>query len=335
MPIDHDLATRLAELPLACVGREYPNKVGHVLFGPNDVATPRQLTPCFYGCFDWHSAVHAHWTLARLARVCPDGDFVPRARAALDRCLTDDNVAGELEYLRPREGFERPYGLAWLLCLAGELRRWDDDDARRWSRTLAPLEAEAADRFRRWLPRLTHPIRSGEHSQTAFAMGLVFDWAAIVGDPLQGLIAERAGTFHLDDVDAPFAYEPSGQDFLSPSLAEADLLRRVLPSGSFAAWLRTFLPDIPEETLTDWFPAARSLDPADGKLAHLDGLNLSRAWMLEAIADALHPDDRRRFALLATARTHGQAGLRAATSEHYAGAHWLGTFAAYLLTREA
>ena len=335
MPIDAQLAARLAELPLACVHREFPNKLGLVLHGPDDVRTPRALSPAFYGCFDWHSAVHGHWMLARLARVVPEGAFVPRARAALDRSLTAEHVRVEVETITTQPGFERPYGLAWLLCLAGELRRWRDADARRWATALEPLEQLAAERLRRWLPRLSHPIRSGEHSQTAFAMGLAHDWAAIVDDPLQHVIVERARAFYLADVDAPLAYEPSGHDFLSPCLAEADLMRRVLDPRAFGTWLRRFLPHIPEGPTAAWLPVAAASHPSDGKLAHLDGLSLSRAWMLRGIAGALPHSDPRRSALLAASTAHGAAGLAATTGEHYAGAHWLGTFATVLLTSTA
>ncbi len=328
-------AARFARLALECVGREYPNKIAHVLQSDADVAPPRVLTPAFCGCYDWHSSVHGHWLLARLARLRPDAPYAAEARAALGRSLTPGNVAAEVAYLRGegRATFERPYGLAWLLQLAAELREWDDPDARAWSAALAPLEAEAAARFAAWLPKLRYPIRTGEHEQTAFALGLVLDWARVAGaDTLAQLVAAKALAFHGGDRGASLAFEPSGQDFLSPALGEADLMRRVLPADRFAAWLAGFLPGIPPGGGADWLPVAEVTDRADSKLAHLDGLNLSRAWMLEGIAAGLPAGDPRLPALRAAAAAHRAAGLAAVTGDHYEGGHWLGSFATYLVT---
>jgi hypothetical protein len=328
-------AARFARLALDCVHREYPGKISHVLNGESDVAAPRTLTPVFYGCYDWHSAVHGHWLLVRLCRVFPEAPFVADARAALGKSFRAEAVAAEVRYLdgKGREPFERPYGLAWLLQLAAELAGWDDPDARSWAATLEPLEERAAARFLAWLPKLSHPIRTGEHSQTAFALGLVHDWALARDRPdVATLVRERALAFHLDDRAGPLAYEPSGQDFLSPCLAEADLMRRFLARPAFAAWLGRFLPDIPLEESSAWLPVAVVTDKTDGKLAHLDGLNLSRAWMLEGMAQGLPDGDPRRPSLLATAKTHREAGIAAVTGEHYAGSHWLGSFSIYLVT---
>jgi hypothetical protein len=326
---------RFADLALDCVHREYPNKIAHVLESDADVAPPRELTPVFWGCFDWHSAVHGHWLLARLARLEPDASYAPAARAALERSFTAEGVRGEVEYLRGpgREGFERPYGLAWLLQLGAELREWDDPDAGRWAAALAPLEAVAVERLQEWLPKLAYPIRGGEHFQTAFAFGLVLDWARTAGErELETLVASTSRELYLGDINCPLGYEPSGHDFLSPCLAEADLVRRLLPADEFAAWLRRFLPDIPEDAGPEWLPVARVTDRVDGKLAHLDGLNLSRAWMLEGIAAGLPAGDLRRISLRAAAAAHSNAGLAGVSDEHYAGSHWLGSFATYLVT---
>jgi hypothetical protein len=326
---------RFAALALACVHQEYPNKLAHVMSSDEDVAPPRELTPAFYGCFDWHSSVHGHWLLVRLAKLYPDAEFVAAARTALGRSLGAERLAAEAAYLagEGRESFERPYGLAWLLCLAEELRTWDDEQAQSWAANLAPLEAEAANRIRSWLPKLYYPIRTGEHSQTAFAFGLILDWARVVGDDeMEALVKGKALGFHLEDASCPLAYEPSGQDFLSPCIAEADLMRRLLPPRRFAAWLGGFLPGIPSDGGASWLPLGVVTDRADGKLAHLDGLNLSRAWMLEGILAGLPGDDPRRAALRAAADTHRAAGLAAVTGEHYAGGHWLGSFATYLVT---
>jgi hypothetical protein len=253
----------------------------------------------------------------------------------LDAHFTEERIAGELKYLGcpNRAGFERPYGLAWLLQLVMECREWEAPVSQTWAERLYPLESLAWERFRDWLPKLTHPVRSGEHSQTAFAMGLILDWADhIDNSPMRELVAERSITFYKDDQNAPLAYEPSGQDFLSPALAEADLLRRVLAPQEFAGWLERFLPELSETQTQNWLEPAAVSDPSDGKLAHLDGLNLSRAWMLEGIADGLPADDPRRETILATAQTHAAAGLSSVTGEHYAGGHWLASFAVYLLT---
>jgi hypothetical protein len=333
--LDPAAAERFAGLALECVQREYPNKLSHVLNGDADARPPRELTPAFLGCYDWHSSVHGHWLLARLARALPGAPLAAAARAALARSLTPENLAAEVRYLRGegRASFERPYGLAWLLQLAAELRSWDDAGARDWAAALAPLEAEAASRLKSWLPRLHYPIRGGEHSQTAFAFGLARDWAAVAGDrEMLGLLDARSRAFYLEDRACPLAYEPSGEDFLSPCLAEADLMRRVLPPRAFASWLSRFLPGIPKAASARWLPPGVVTDRSDPRLAHIDGLNLSRAWMLEGIAAGLPPGDPRARALAAAASAHRAAALPAVTGEHYVGGHWLGTFAVYLTT---
>jgi hypothetical protein len=332
---DESAAARFAGLALDCVHREYPNKIAHVMQGDEDVAPPRELTPAFYGCFDWHSAVHGHWLLARLARRYPGAGFAAAAREALGRSLAPERIAGEARYLdgEDRGTFERPYGLAWLLQLAAELREWDDPEARRWSRALEPLERRAAQSLREWLPKLSHPIREGEHHQTAFAFGLILDWARVAGDrEMSTLLDQRIRALYLEDRDCPLEYEPSGHDFLSPCLGEADLVRRVLDPPGYAAWLGAFLPGIPLDGSADWLQPAVVTDRADGKLAHLDGLNLSRAWMIEGVLSGLPAGDPRRPALRAAAKAHRRAGLASVTGEHYAGGHWLGSFAIYLVT---
>ena len=339
-----DLATveRFAQLALDCVGREYPNKIAHVLQSDADVAPPRELTPAFSGCFDWHSSVHGHWLLARIARMFPDAPVAHAARAALAADLTPEKIGREVAYLRGpgRASFERPYGLAWLLQLAAELREWDDPDAQRWAAALAPLEAEAAARLATWLPKLRYPIRVGEHDQTAFALGLVLDWARTAqaagvtrADSLATLVESKVRAFHSNDRGCNLAFEPSGQDFLSPCLGEADLVRRVLAPDEFATWLRDFLPGIPTQATAAWLPVAEVTDRADPKLAHLDGLNLSRAWMLDGIASGLPANDARLAAIRAAAAAHRRAGLDGVTGEHYEGGHWLGSFAVYLVTQ--
>ena len=332
--LDEALAERCANLALACVHREYPTKIAHVLNSANDIKAPRELTPAFYGCYDWHSSVHGHWTLARLARLFPNEPFAPRAKAALGKSLTAANLKRESEYMsgEGRSSFERPYGLAWLLQLAAELRGWDHPMARQWAGAIAPLEQAVIRRLESWLPKLSHPVRSGEHSQSAFALGLLLDYARGAGQcDFAALVESKIRAFYLADRDAPLAYEPSGEDFLSPCLAEADAMRRVLTAAEFGEWLGRFLPSIPRDGSSAWLRPAVVADPSDGKLAHLDGLNLSRAWMLNGIASAL-PGDARAMSLRAAAVEHAVSGLRSVTAERYEGAHWLGTFAVYLLT---
>jgi hypothetical protein len=332
---DEAAAGRFAALALDCVHKEYPNKIAHVLSGDQDVHAPRDLTPAFYGCYDWHSSVHGHWLLVRLARNFPGAPFAAQARTAVGQSLTPEHIAGEVAYLSGagRASFERPYGLAWLLQLGAELREWNDPQAQVWAAALKPLEAAAVQRLKEWLPKLSSPIRIGEHDQTAFSFGLILDWARTAGDhATSDLMVSRIRDFYLQDRGCPFSWEPSGQDFLSPCLAEADVMRRVLPRAEFATWLGAFLPVIPKDGSIGWLTPAVVSDPGDPKLAHLDGLNLSRAWMLEGIASGLPTDDARLRSLRAVAARHRDAGLRAVTGEHYEGGHWLGSFAVYLTT---
>lgn len=312
---------RFAGLALTCVHKEFPNKIAHAMNSDADAKPPRELTPAFYGCYDWHSSVHGHWLLARVARELPRSTVSAPALAALERSLTAANVRREVEYFNaPGRGtFERPYGLAWLLTLALELREMKSPLAG----NLRPLEKAVVKRLSAWLPKLSHPVRSGEHSQTAFALGLLLDYARGAGDAsFAALVENRARAFYLKDTNCPANYEPSGEDFLSPCLAEADLMRRVLPRVEFAKWFDAFMPQWPYKPLT-------VTDPTDGKLAHLDGLNLSRAWMIEGVASALPS----RPGLRESAAAHAAAGLKSVTGEHYEGGHWLGSFAAYLVTR--
>ena len=357
---DAKAAERFAKLALACVHKEYPNKLSHVLNSEADVAPPHKLTPAFCGCYDWHSSVHGHWLLVRLVRTFPEARFATAAREALSQSLSAGNLKQEAAYLNGagRASFERPYGLAWLLQLCAELREWDDPKAKEWAANLRPLEQVAVDRLKTWLPKLSYPVRIGEHDQTAFGLGLMLDYARTVKDEaFEKLVADSARKFFLADKNCPLAYEPSGEDFLSPSLGEADVMRRVMSPNEFARWLGEFMPQIPISNTAArdnaspartgstesrptagaktaaWLPVAVSPDPSDPKLAHLDGLNLSRAWMLEGILSALPNDDSRRPALRAAADAHRRAGLAAVTGEHYEGGHWLGSFAVYLTTR--
>jgi Protein of unknown function (DUF2891) len=333
---DEAAAERFAGLALACVAKEYPNKISHLLNSDADVAPPRKLTPAFYGCYDWHSSVHGHWLLVRLVKTFPAAPFAKPAREALRKSLSKENLKQEAAYLRGegRASFERPYGMAWLLQLVAELAEWDDPQAREMLTNLAPVEQAVRDRLKTWLPKLSHPVRIGEHNQTAFGLGLILDYAASTKNAeFEKIAATKTGEFFQKDKDCSLTYEPSGEDFLSPCLGEADAMRRVLPPDEFAQWLTEFLPKIPTTAKNDWLPVAVSPDPSDPKLAHLDGLNLSRAWMLEGIISGLPQNDPRRPALVATAEAHRRAGLAAVTGAHYEGGHWLGSFAVYLVTK--
>ena len=327
---------RFAILALDCVHREYPNKISHVMQSDDDVKTPRELTPAFYGCFDWHSSVHGHWLLSRMLNTQRDSVLAQEIRAKLARSLTEENLAGELAYYQgeERRSFERPYGIAWYLQLVLELHESDDPQMREWRETLRPLEDAIVAQIRGWLPKLSYPIRLGTHNQTAFAFGLMLDYARGVGNAeLEAELVAKTLAFHRDDVNCPLAYEPSGEDFLSPCLMEADLMRRVLPQDEFADWLARFLPQIPDNGGSDWLEPGVVLDPSDGKLVHLDGVNLSRAWALEGIVSALPSDDPRIAALKAAAEEHRTTGIAAVSDEHYSGSHWLASFAMYLTTK--
>jgi hypothetical protein len=333
---DIKAAERFANLALACVHKEYPNKISHALNSDADVAPPRKLTPAFYGCYDWHSSVHGHWLLVRLVRTFPNAAFVQPAREALRQSLTAENIEQEAAYLhgKGRTSFERPYGLAWLLQLVAELREWDDPQAKEMAANLYPLEQAALERLNGWLPKISNPVRIGEHDQSAFALGLMLDYARTTSDEkFVALVVSKARQFYFSDKNCPLAYEPSGEDFLSPCLGEADLMRRVLSGHDFARWLRTFLPQISASPGSKWLEPVVSPDPSDPKLAHLDGLNLSRAWMLEGIAASLSKNDKRLAPIMAGAEAHRRAGLAAVTGEHYEGGHWLGSFAVYLVSR--
>ena len=346
-PADQSLAPRTAEqafarIALNCINRQYPNKISHVLSSAADVAEPAKLTPLFYGCFDWHSAVHGHWLLTRLwgQGLVPEMD--EEIAAALAANFTEEKIAGELAYFNgeDRKAFERPYGIAWFLQLTAELREIADGDggkaeqAKAWLARLEPLEAVIVGNIKDWLPKLAYPIRLGTHNQSAFAFGLFLDWAAQSGDSeMASLVREKTMAFHRNDLDCPMAYEPSGEDFLSSCLMFADLMRRVMNESEYASWLSGFLPKIPTDGSGDWLAVGIVNDPTDGKLVHLDGLNLSRAWALEGIASGLPADDPRRASLLASATLHGESGEKSVRTPHYAGGHWLASFATYWRTR--
>lgn len=329
-------ASGLASLALKCADAEFPNKADHIASGLDDLARPRDAHPSFYGCFDWHSSVHGHWLMVRALKHSPDVPDAAKLRAALDAHLSTAAIAGEVAYLAQpgRKTFERTYGWAWLLKLSEELNSWKDPDAKRWSADLDPLAAVFVVQYKTFLPKLTYPIRVGTHPNTAFGLACALDYARAKSDKeFEALLVERAKTYFAADKDYPAAWEPGGEDFFSPALLEADLMRRVLPPAEFSRWLTSFLPELGRGGPKSLMTPAIVTDRTDPKIVHLDGLNLSRAWCFRGIAGALPPADPRRPVLLEAARRHLDASLTHVTSGDYAGEHWLASFALYALAQ--
>jgi hypothetical protein len=326
--IEAGLAAVLAELPLRGIRREYPNLILHVLNGPEDVRSPRELHPAFYGCLDWHSAVHSHWTLVRLLKTARLAN-ADEIRNALAENLTAENLRREADYFLAsnRRSFERPYGWAWLLKLALELRTWNEGSE--WADNLRPLEEVIVAGYLDFLPRQTYPVRVGTHANTAFGLMFALEYADRFNPALAAMIRSRAIDYYSEDRDYPTQIEPSGADFLSPSLIEADLMRRVL-GERFAEWFERFLPNLAHRgNLLE--PVIVS-DRSDPQIAHLDGLNLSRAWCFREISRFLPPDHQWQECLRDAADRHAGAGLANVASGHYEGEHWLASFAVHLLS---
>ncbi len=326
------VAARFASIALGHVTREYPNKLDHVLNGPGDVRGPRALHSVFYGSFDWHSCVHGYWLLARLLRGFPALPDAPGIRGLFDAHLTPARVAGEVEYLQQpsRTGFERPYGWAWLLMLSGELARHATNDGHRWRAALAPLTDAFVARFRAFLPKATYPVRVGTHFNTAFALALALEYAEAAGDAaFASLLRDKANAWYGDDADCQ-AWEPGGDDFLSSALIEAECMRHAVPAAGFDAWLRRFLPRLEQRQPATLFRPAHVSDRSDGKIAHLDGLNLSRAWCWRALARSLPAGDPRAPIARDAAELHLAASLPHVAGD-YMGEHWLASFAVLAL----
>ena len=335
LPLTEAEGSRFASLALRCVEREYPNKLDHVMNGPEEVKGPKALHPSFYGCFDWHSSVHGHWMLVRLLRTFPALPEAPQIRQALRGNLKAENIAQEVAYLsqKERQSFERTYGWAWLLKLAQELRGWDDPDGREWSKNLQPLADAIVDRFKSFLPRQTYPIRTGVHPNTAFALAFAFDYARSCGDKgLEELVVRRSKEYYLSDALYPAVWEPGGEDFFSPALMEADLMARVLGPAEFHRWFHRFLPEISKKGAPRLLSPATVSDRHDPKIVHLDGLNLSRAWCMAHIASVLPKNDPVRPLLIKAAAAHRKDALANIQSGSYVGEHWLASFAVYLTT---
>jgi hypothetical protein len=328
-----DLASRFAAIALGHVAREYPYGMIQVVTGPGDIAMPRERHPIFFGSFDWHSCVHGHWLLARLLRLYPDLPEAPAIRAHFDAAFTAEKAAGELAFLNrlSSAGFERPYGWAWLLMLAAELRAHVGADAERWCEALSPLAALFAARLKAFLPKADYPVRAGVHSNTAFALALALDYARAEPDAaLEALIRAKAAAWYGADADCQ-AWEPSGDEFLSPALMEAELMRRLLTPYDFRAWFAAFLPWAGEGRPGSLFAPAKVSDRTDGRIAHLDGVNLSRAWCWRGIASALAEGDPARSLALETSERHIAASLPHVAGD-YMGEHWLATYALLALT---
>ena len=334
----------LAAQPLDCVETEYPHWQRSI-DGPDDVTPPSERHPVFYGCYDWHSAVHSHWSLVRGLRLAPDLERDEEILDSIEGRLTEAAVATEVAYFEEHPTFERPYGWAWLLRLAAELHLWDDPQGTVWRERLHPLEDRIVELVRDSLLTQDRPFRVGTHTNTAFALAAVLDYARCVGEPSLAESTEAtARRVFEEDTDAPVAYEPLGWDFLSPSLVEADLMRRVLSPSEFGTWLEAFFPD-PASTELEGLLEPIDVDAigSDGIHLHFVGLHLSNAWCLAGIADAVADadiadavtNDETVETYRAGALRHARAGLDRAFSDDYAGSHWLGTYAFYLLTRKA
>ena len=328
-------ASALAKLPLKCIRREYPNKLDHTMNDASEVKGPRALHPAFYGCYDWHSSVHGHWMLVRLLKTFPHLPEAKQIREALSENLSAANIQAEVAYLNQanRQSFERTYGWAWLLKLAEELHTWNDDDGKKWAANLKPLADALVARYLNFLPKQTYPIRTGVHPNTAFGLAFALDYAKTIGDQkLADLITERSLNYYRKDVNYPAAWEPGGEDFFSPALMEADLMRRVMKPAQFKLWFHRFLPGIAKSEPHSLLTPATVADRSDPKIVHLDGLNLSRAWCMRAIAAALPATDPARKVLIKAATRHATDALANVASGDYAGEHWLASFAVFMLS---
>ena len=322
-------ANNLAELPLNCINTQYPNKLGQTLENKEAIGEPQELHPAFYGCFDWHSSVHAHWSMVSLLKQFPDLKKAETIREKLKESLSAENIQGEIDYFKREQSdsFERTYGWAWLLKLAEEIETWNDPLADELGKNLAPLTNLIVKKYIEFLPKLNYPIRVGEHSNTAFGLSFAYDYAnAVEHTELKELISERAKDFYLSDNNCPLTWEPGGFDFLSPCLEEVSIMSRVLPKNAFEMWLEDFLPQLKSEDFD--VEVGEVSDRTDGKLVHLDGLNFSRAWVFYGLINQ-YPE---KFShLQEIADRHVSHSFPNLVGDSYEGGHWLGTFAIYAL----
>jgi len=329
LKLDYETMKKFAALPLHCIETEYPYKLGQVLSSDEDLQSPQDLHPIFYGCFDWHSSVHGHWLLAKTIRKFPNTELSNKAIALFDKQFTKEKVAQELAYFEPKlnKSFERTYGWAWILKLQAELTLLKEDEAHGWSKNLKPLTDHIVDAYKNFLPKLVYPIRVGEHTNTAFGLSLALDYAREVGDTeFEQLLVNRSKDFYLNDVNCPLNWEPSGFDFISPCLQEAELMSKILPKAEFNQWLKGFLPQLYKAEFT--LKPGRVADRTDGKLVHLDGLNFSRAWCLYQLSTAV-PELKNRFQKIGD--QHVRASMEQVAGSDYMGSHWLASFLIYAL----
>ena len=321
-------AKRLIDLPIHCINTEYPNKLGQTIGGDEDLQSPKSLHPAFYGCFDWHSSVHGHWSLVSLLKQFPELENADEVKQMLLTNISKENIENEVQYFygKHNKSYERTYGWAWLLKLAEELHTWNDETARELEKNLQPLTDLIAQKYIDFLPKLNYPIRVGEHTNTAFGLTFAWDYAKTVGNiPLQEMIAKRSKEFFLKDADCPIIWEPSGYDFLSPCLQEAAIMKRVLSKEEFATWFGKFLPTLKDSNYN--LAVGEVSDRKDGKLVHLDGVNFSRAWCLCTILHDMPEYDH----LKNIANKHINYSLPNLVGDSYEGGHWLGSFAIYAL----
>ena len=322
-------ANKLVKLPLACLATEYPNKLGQTLGGEKDLKAPQELHPAFYGCFDWHSSVHGHWTLVRLLKKFPKIDNAREIKEKLETSLSKENIAAEVAYFKTEhsEDYERTYGWAWLLKLSEELNTWDSDLGIELSANIKPLTDLIVTRYTEFLPKLNYPVRVGEHSNTAFALSFAHDYAvATKNEEFRTLIEKRANDFYLKDKNCPITWEPSGFDFLSPCLEEVDVMRKVLSKAAFSLWMDNFMPQLKKSDFA--LEPGKVSDRTDGKLVHLDGLNFSRAWVFYGLANQ-YPENYSHLTSLANKHVH--YSFPNLMGDSYEGGHWLGSFAIYAL----
>jgi len=333
--LNTEAASNFANIALNCVHKEYPNKLSHVMNNDSEVLNPKTLHPAFYGCFDWHSSVHGHWMLVRLLKIYPELPEAPAIRKALDENLSAINIQAEVLYLDQagRKSFERTYGWSWLLKLTEELYNWDDPQGEKWLENIQPLADVIEKRYTEFLPKQDFPIRRGVHPNTAFGLSFALDYARIAGrTEFEQLIVQRAKDYFEKDQNSAARWEPDGDDFLSPSLMEADMMSRVLDIEQFTQWFDAFLPDLADgmpENLINPIPVS---DRSDPKIVHLDGLNLSRAWCMFRIFSVLPENHPAKNVLYDSAIKHAQATLPHISTGNYEGEHWLASFAVYMLS---
>ena len=321
-------ANRLLQLPIHCVNTEYPNKLNQTIGGDEDLKSPKELHPTFYGCFDWHSSVHGHWSLVSLLKKFPNLKDASKTKEILLTSISKENIKKEVAYFNKKynKSYERTYGWAWLLKLAEELHTWNDPIAKELEQNLQPLTDLMVQKYIEFLPRLKYPIRVGEHSNTAFGLAFAWDYANTVGDKkILKIIINRAKDYFMNDKNCPISWEPSGFDFLSACLQEAAIMKRVLPKNEFKNWLSEFLPKLKDKDFK--LAVGEVSDRTDGKLVHLDGVNFSRAWCLNKIANDLPEYNH----LKSVANKHINYSLPNVVGDNYEGGHWLGSFAIYAL----